>query len=151
VEGTFIIAIFLATVIMLTSRAIKIKKRIKSINWRNIQKNANNVVNILTSLLYIILLYQAIQNKFFEIKVSLTFFLIYLSYNGLYKYINLIIKIYFRWRRKQTAILIQTTQLFQLRIHHNSSSLTFNITNKTNNTGHERITSKSLRDNKTVI
>jgi hypothetical protein len=114
VEGTFIIAIFLATVIMLTSRAIKIKKRMKSINWRNIQQKANNVVNILTSLLYIILFYQAIQNKFFEIKVSLTFLLIYLSYNKLYNCINLIIKIYFRWR--QTATLIQITQLFRLQV-----------------------------------
>ena len=56
VEGTFIIAIFLATVIMLTSRAMKIKKIFKSINWWNVQQKAAFVVNILTTVLYIVLL-----------------------------------------------------------------------------------------------
>jgi hypothetical protein len=56
VEGAFIIAIFLATVIMLTSRAMKIKKIFKSINWWNVQQKAAFVVNILTKVLYIILL-----------------------------------------------------------------------------------------------
>ena len=56
VEGAFIIAIFLATVIMLTFSAMKIKKIFKSINWWNVQQKAAFVVNILTKVLYIVLL-----------------------------------------------------------------------------------------------
>jgi hypothetical protein len=56
VEGTFIIAIFFPFFIMLTSRAMKIKKIFKSINWWNVQQKAAFVVNILTKVLYIVLL-----------------------------------------------------------------------------------------------
>ncbi len=73
VDGSLIVAVIFSTAIMLIARAFKIKKILKSIDWRYVQRIAAIIVNILTITLYIVLLFQAIVAKATESDVSFTF------------------------------------------------------------------------------